>query len=432
MNRKFLPVLICIALISCSPENSSKNQNYTAVQETDTIHNNRITLPAETYRNKVLGMLVGSAIGDAMGAPTEMWSRPDIRFDYGFIDKMDTMVRSPSPEGTWVYNLPAGGSTDDTRWKKIMVDFSLTQHWPELSPFDFASFILTEYKEGIGKLKNTKGLNPEPYEDHMREMTFLQEWALVAKPFTEKNMIEYSNALSHFYGGEMTCAGMLYSPVIGACIPGDALTAYKKAYDLAIFDIGYARDLTALVAAMTSAAFQLNANSRTLLNTIRDIDPKGYFKSRLVGRSAYRFFRQAREIVFKVQQLTPDDIDKNFEPPKGWNINDTLSNYKLITAFSLLDKYNEDMPFHPGEIFLTVLTGMIYAEFDFQKTMEFIVNYGRDNDTAAAIAGAILGAFYGADKLPARQVKESIRVNRNVLGIDLPELAAKLTDKLYN
>ena len=81
---------------------------------------------AELY-DKVLGMLVGSAIGDAMGAPTEMWSRESIQLEYGFVEGLDSMVREVSPEGIWKANLPAGGTTDDTRWKNLTVDYLLSQ-----------------------------------------------------------------------------------------------------------------------------------------------------------------------------------------------------------------------------------------------------------------------------------------------------------------
>ena len=55
---------------------------------------------------------------------------------------------------------------------------------------------------------------------------------------------------------------------------------------MAFFDIGYARDMTALVSAMVAAAFDEKANPQSVLNVNRNIDPNGYFKSRLVGRSA--------------------------------------------------------------------------------------------------------------------------------------------------
>jgi ADP-ribosylglycohydrolase len=54
---------------------------------------------ADIY-DKVLGVLVGSGIGDSMGAPTEMWSREAIQLEYGLVDRLDSMIREPSPEGT--------------------------------------------------------------------------------------------------------------------------------------------------------------------------------------------------------------------------------------------------------------------------------------------------------------------------------------------
>ena len=68
---------------------------------------------------------------------------------------------------------------------------------------------------------------------------------------------------------------------------------------LSIFDIGYARDMTGLVSAMVAAAFDENASMESVLNVNRSIDPKGYFKSRLVGRSAYRFYQYAKNIDFE-------------------------------------------------------------------------------------------------------------------------------------
>ncbi|MEM6583853.1 MAG: ADP-ribosylglycohydrolase family protein [Pseudomonadota bacterium] len=44
-----------------------------------------IDLDPETYFDRVLGALVGSVIGDSMGASTEMMDRADIRVDYGYI-----------------------------------------------------------------------------------------------------------------------------------------------------------------------------------------------------------------------------------------------------------------------------------------------------------------------------------------------------------
>jgi len=74
---------------------------------------------------------------------------------------------------------------------------------------------------------------------------------------------------------------------------------------------------------------------------------------------------------------------------------------------------------------------MLYSDFEFEPTMTFITNYGRDNDTVAAIAGAILGAYWGAEKLPADMSQQVLTVSRDLLGIDLEQLAEQMTAWIY-
>ena len=86
------------------------------------------------------------------------------------------------------------------------------------------------------------------------------------------------------------------------------------------------------------------------------------------------------------------------------------------------------MAFHPGEIHQINLTALLFTDFDFQKSMEFVINYGRDNDTVAAITGAILGAYLGYSHLPEESAAIVLSVNKEQLGIDLEAMAAQLVD----
>ncbi|MGB3780602.1 MAG: ADP-ribosylglycohydrolase family protein [Tunicatimonas sp.] len=387
--------------------------------------------------DKVLGMLLGSAIGDAMGAPTEMWSRRDIMVSYGVVNRLDTMVRAPSAEGTWDYNLPAGGTTDDTRWKKLTAEFLLKQRsgfgtTDQLKATDFARHLVDTYRSHVEDLRAVSGYDPESFETVTRRMAWLQEWVPVAEAFVGGNPQTYGMALSKFYGGEVTCAGMLYSPMIGAYYSGKPTKAYEAAYELSIFDLGYARDISALTGAMVATAMSPHANQSQVFNVLRDVDPQGYFKSRLVGRSAYRILQEAQSIVHAVRQLPRSALDSLYHPYPHTLPIDTLYWGQMQQAYAQLELRNQDLPFHAAEIHLVNLTALLLSDFDFEKALVFVVNYGRDNDTTGAVTGAILGAYWGADKLPPSMKEAVLRTDASVVETSLKDLAARLTDQIIN
>ena len=361
--------------------------------------------------NKVLGMIVGSAIGDAMGAPTEMWSRAQINEEYGFVKDLDSMFREASPEGIWIPDLPAGGTTDDTRWKILTTDYLLTQSQESLEAKDFAKHILDQYNSFSEELQFIDSTDIASQEAIQLKMLWLQEWAKVSAPFISNNLPAYADSLGKFYGGEMVCAGLLYASAIGSFFPGNPEKAYQEAYKLSIYDLGYAKDLTAIAAAMTAAGMTRGANVDSIKKALK-IDPQNYFESRLVGRSADVWIKEAMRITEEAENL--DSL------PRGLNANDSA----LLFAFSQLDSKQQDMPFHAGEIFLQTLTAMMYTDFDFIGTLIFLTNYGRDNDTTAALAGGILGAWYGFENIPLKERNQVLEVGKNILGQDL-ELKAK-------
>lgn len=432
--------LLLITLMACEsapstvmpgqkPTQNDMNTDYTESDYQD------IGLTDSLLYDKILGSLVGSAIGDAMGAPTEMWSRWDIGEEYGHVDGLDLVLREPSPEGPWDFNLPPGAGTDDTRWKALMINFVLSEHdlMPDGTAFQpeprrFAAYLNGAYERSVRDLKETAGLEPEPFEDNMRRLTWLQEWARVSRPYVEDDIDGYRNALSRFYGGEMACGGMLYAPVLGLSFPGRPEKAYAAAYDLGLFDLGYARDITGMTAALTAAAFAPDATTDTLASVLRDVDPEGFFRSRLLGRVAYQQYRQARAIVREARRVTEADMEEmTFRLPDGYP-HDSLTFAQTLKAYELLNKAKQDAPFHAGEIHLINLTALLFSNLEFQSAMEFITNYGRDNDTVAAVTGSILGAMHGYSQLPRDQRELVVKVNREVLGIDLEQLGWELTE----
>ncbi len=378
-------------------------------------------LDRDAYYDKVLGAIVGSAIGDAMGASTEMWHRTDIRRKYGYITGLTPATREQSPEGTWEHNLGPGATTDDTRWKFLMVTY-LAEFPNAMDAGKFATFISDYYKEvATGLAEPAIVSDPDVLSGKLEQVDWIREWARVAIAYQE-GPEAYQNALNRFYGGEMSCAGMLYSPVFGL-LAKDPETAYTLAYRHALFDIGYAKDITASVAAMTNMALH-SASLDSILNTTVFTDPMRYQDSRLVGRISSSIATASRKNVWLSRERTQADSMVIKIPPAFPGSGKAYAEQEYL--YNLLEANGQAIPFHAAEIWEILITGLEFGGGDFEKTMQFIVNYGRDNDTVAAIAGMILGAREGFNALPEELKTTVLRVNREQLGIDLEGLARKL------
>ena len=389
-------------------------------------------LSQEDYYDKVLGALVGSAIGDAMGASTEMWHRNEIQLKYGYITGLTPAIRDQSPEGTWEHNLMAGATTDDTRWKYFMVKY-FSKYKGDLNPKNFAKFI-TGYYASLAKGLNSEQaiLSPDSLDVQMEKIDWIKEWARVALAFQEDDD-EYQKAQHRFYGGEMSCAGQLYTPMFGL-IAKNAEAAYTIAYEHTLFDLGYAKDISGLVSAMTNAAMY-NQNIDSILNTAIFTDPLKYQNSRLVTRISNNIATASRRSVLVSREIEVADSvnvkdSLRLKIPKGF----PHSNQEWVQqqfAYSFLEKDEKATAFHAGEIWQILVTALEFGQGDFEKTMQFIVNYGRDNDTVAAVAGMILGAKDGFSKLPTDLRNEVLQVNKAVLGIDLEALAEEMVENNY-
>ncbi len=383
--------------------------NIVISQQSTQTTNQKLQTKSELY-NKILGSLVGSAIGDAMGAPYEMWPREEIFQKRGYINQLDTVFRYKGAEGNWVTDLPPGGTTDDTRFKNFTINFLIGQNPnTNLSDRKFAQAIINQY-DSYAK---------EQPIDSMK-LDWLIEWVKIAKPFVKKDYLKYQQNLIKFYGGDLACGGLLYSPCIGMYYPGQPEKAYSEAYSLALWDQGYARDLTALAAAMVAEALKKEPQKEEILALFDKLDPEGFHKSRLVGRLSKGVLDRAQLIV---KSANEPDLAGETNPEIIYRI-------KQEKAFKLLHENNEKIPFHAGELMLQILTSFIFTDFDFQKSIAFLVNNARDNDTNSAIAGSILGAMVGFEKLPITMRNQVIDVSKNKLNIDLEKLANELSDRV--
>ncbi len=378
----------------------------------------------EEYHNKILGFLVGSAIGDAMGSPVEMWSAGQIEDRFGFIDKLIINSRASSAEGPWGSNMPAGTGTDDTRWKYLFGKYLLGQSRADQRSETFAHFIQQQYEGLKRSLDETDSFDADKLEVNIKYLQWLQEWAIVANAYLSGDIDRYNERLAKFYGGEMACAGLLYAPLLGMLYPGDPLNAYLAGWDHSIFDLGYAKDLTSMSAALTAAAMTYESVD-SILNLHQWVDPKNYTDSRLIGRICNQIHEgalaaQRKDLIADSVKGTPD-----------YFLGDTMKHKRMLATFQSMDPHLKSIPFHADEIYRISLNALAFSGGNFMDAMVFITNYGRDNDTVGAVAGGILGAFTGYTALPDKMCRTVIDAHRDILNIDLESLAEDLAMAFY-
>jgi len=412
--------LISISYLACI----STKEQHTVVIHSPTkqlIELGSKSISEKQRKDKILGAIVGSAIGDAMGASTEMWSRFDIQKNYGYINGLTPALREQSPEGTWDHNLLAGATTDDTRWKYLMGQYLITSYG-EYTPKAFARFINDYYDNTVHDLSIDKHKSSiDALDEQIEKIDWIKEWARVTKAYVHNNK-EYQLAQGRFYGGEMACAGLLYSPMFGLVATSPEET-YRLAYEHALFDIGYAKDITATTSTMTYLAMH-GVDFKSIVDSSLLIDPYGYRDSRLIGRLVQAAANDAKLIISRANKIESSDSMQVIVPHSYPGTNSEWQTQEYI--YEELEKRQKAIAFHAGEIWDILYVSLLYGGGDFKKTMSFIVNYGRDNDTVAAIAGTILGAYLGYEGLPEKLKTEVVRVSRDVMGIDLVLLANDL------
>ena len=428
--KHLLSLLLLISLISCvertQPTEVTNSVNLPVPVRTPFLE--ELNLDDSTYYDKVLGALVGSAIGDAMGASTEMWNREDIQREYGYITGLTPVNLARQAEGPWGNLLDSGATTDDTRWKYFMGKY-FEQNGQDLSVERFAQTIISYYQEQVKSLGDSElTISTDELDNRVQRIDWIKEWARVALAYEEGGMA-FERAKNRFYGGEMSCAGMLYTPMFGLIAP-NADSAYRVGFDHALFDIGYAKDISGMVSAMTNLAMQEDS-IEVILQKGMLIDPFGYTDSRLVGRLMQNIVNDSKRMVQDALKLTQTDSASTKKIPKGYP-GSKLDWLQQDYIYGELTKKQRAIAFHAGEIFQILYTALLFSEGDFEKTMAFIVNYGRDNDTVAAVAGMILGAQQGYEKLPMALKEQILRTNRDLLGIDLEEVAQEVVGVTVN
>lgn len=352
--------------------------------------------------DKFLGVLLGGAIGDALGAPTEKHEPDEIierygRLVLGFVPPWDG-GRSGRQKGD-------GHVTDDTLMTAALCRAYLAKQAP-LDAYDARDYLLPEMKR-----KDTW------VPELQREMPLLERVFYPEKYLHLRLDLANVEPREAGMGNMVNCGAAMYAAPIGLLNAADPDAAYREAIDLfAAHQYSYGREAGGVQAACVAAALTPNASVASVIDSALRLARDGTKKA-IVTALAVVAQASVLPVNGAAAGVQPRDLLALFAELK-------IALAPFILGGRTAERRAAGLPGPHGSIEeLPVALALLQAcGGDYAQTVLACANYGRDSDSIATMAGSIAGALHGAAALPRDWVEVVQHKNR----IDFAALSVQL------
>lgn len=309
--------------------------------------------------SRALGALIGGALGDAMGMPTQLLSPAEIKAEYGFVDRFV----DPVPEHRVSKGLVAGTITDDTEQTLLLASVLLKSG----QSFDHHAWVnaLIAWEENIKARGGYDLLGP-----------------------STKRAIDAINSgmppEQAGRNGDTNGAAMRIAPVGILVPPGDPLITRVAETCRATHNTTIAISSAAAVATVISHGID-GADWHQAVGHAVTAARAGEKQGHWVPGGTI-----AARIEWALEMVEGCSLDEGITRVFGRLGTSVISQESVPAAFAVLK----------------------LAEGDAWKAAVIAANLGGDTDTIGAIAGSMAGACAGYDSLPADRIN-------GLVGIDL-------------
>jgi ADP-ribosylglycohydrolase len=348
--------------------------------------------PAEGDRllDKAAGALSGAAVGDALGGPTEGYTPAAIQERHGglvtgivgpwFENWRDARPMSPYHKGD-------GHVTDDTLMTLALVDV-YAEVRDHLGAFDIAERL-------VPKLMNDVRWVPELE----RDTVILQRIFLAEKWLALRLHYGHVDPREAGVGNVVNCGAAMYMAPVGIVNAGDPDSAYAEAIDMAgAHQSSYGREAAGVYAAAVAEAMRPGATIDSVVDRALAVAHDGTKVAlEAVAEVAQRHREHGGDWAAAIgdlrEAITPfDTVGPVYREPA------------LDARIPSRTKSIEELPVALG---FAIVTGG-----DVSGAVLGGVNYGRDSDSIATMAGAITGALGGAAAVPGDWVADVSAASR--------------------
>ena len=360
--------------------------------------------PDELER-RAAGCLAGAAIGDALGGPTEGHTPQAIQERYGgpvtglvgpfYDDWQDRRPGSPYHKGD-------GHVTDDTLMTSLLVKVYATKR-DHLDAYDIAEYL-------VPLMLNERVWIPELH----RETIPLQRVFLAEKWLVTRLHHAHADPREAGVGNMVNCGAAMYMAPVGIVNAANPARAYAEAIEIAsTHQSSYGREAAGVFAAAVAAAMTPGASVSSVTQVCLDLARDGTKEAiRAVCAQAaghtdcLAAAAELREAMRPFDTVGPDYRDQGLAARRPSRLHSI-----------------EELPIALGMLLI--------AQGDYGTAVLGGVNYGRDSDSIATMAGAIAGALHGPAAIPdgwAAAVAEGSRIDLMASGRTMAAVTREVFD----
>ena len=352
-------------------------------------------------RRRIHGVISGAAVGDALGGATEGYTPEQIQQRHG---GRVTGIVPPWAADEWAtarpiapYHKGDGHITDDTLMTRALIETYAAR------PRHLDAFAIAE--ELVPRLLGEEVWIPELE----REAILLQRIFLAEKWIVARLHYGHVDPREAGVGNIVNCGAAMYMSPVGVVNAGDPAAAYAEAIELAApHQSSYGREAAGVFAAAVAASLAPRADVSSVVDACLEVGHDGT--------------RAAVEAVVKAAAagagLAPDELATSLR--SAVEPFDTVgSDYRQPAADARRPSRTKSIEELP------VALGFVVAhDADFSGAVLGAVNYGRDSDSIATMAGAVCGGLGGSEVVPTEWLS-TIETNSR---LDITAMADRLAD----
>ena len=364
----------------------------------------------DVLEHKAVGALAGAAVGDALGGATEGWSPAQIRERHGgpvtgivgpFLpDWREARPASPYHKGD-------GHVTDDTLMTNLLVRVYQDKR-DHLDAYDVAERLVPLINGEVVWIPELERATVP-----LIRLFLAEKWLVTRLHYGHVDPREAG------VGNVVNCGAAMYSAPIGIANAADPAGAYTEAIEVAgAHQSSYGREAAGVFAACVAAALAEGATVAGVVDTALALAHDGTraaieavceraAKLAATGVSCLDAAEPLREAMVPFDTVGPEYRDPGLGARRPSRLHSI-----------------EELPLALGMLVL--------AGGDYREAVLGGVNYGRDSDSIATMAGAVAGALRGADGVPAEwrtEVAAASRLDLAAGGVAMAAVAREIHAK---